>query len=76
MKPITEAEKRVLNLVGQGMSSVQIAFVLNVSAHTIESHRRSMLSKFGAKNSAELVKKAICANVMSADNENPQTILR
>jgi DNA-binding CsgD family transcriptional regulator len=68
MKPLTPTEKRVLDLVGQGMSSTQIAHALNVSAHTIESHRRNMLTKFGAKNSAELMKKAIYAEVLS-----PQT---
>lgn len=67
MKPLTQTEKRILDLVGQGMSSVQIAFALDISEHTVESHRRNMLSKFGAKNSAEMMKKAIYANALAPD---------
>lgn len=71
MKPLTQTEKRILDLVGQGMSSVQIAFALDISEHTVESHRRNMLAKFGAKNSAEMMKKAIYANALSLESPHP-----
>ncbi len=65
MKPLTPVEKRVLDLVGQGMSTVKIAFTLDISENTVENHRRSLLAKFGAKNSAEMMKKAVFADALS-----------
>lgn len=74
MKPLTPTEKHILDLVGQGMSSVEIAVAMNLSEHTVESHRRNMLAKFGAKNAAEMVKKAIYSRVMSSGQEEvPKT---
>ena len=74
MKPITATEKRILDLVGQGMSSVQIAQTLDVSAHTVESHRRTLLTKFGAKNSAEMMKKAVEDGVFEMDKMQSKTV--
>jgi DNA-binding CsgD family transcriptional regulator len=74
MKPITATEKRILDLVGQGMSSVQIAQTLDVSAHTVESHRRTLLTKFGAKNSAEMMKKAVEERVFELGELQSKTI--
>ena len=67
MKPLTQTEKRILDLVGQGMSSAKIAFTLDISSHTVETHRKSLLLKLDAKNSAEMVRKAMLASVMSND---------
>jgi DNA-binding CsgD family transcriptional regulator len=55
---ITPREKDVLALLSKGFSSKEIASILSISAHTAESHRKSLLGKFEAKNAAELVKKA------------------
>lgn len=74
MKALTPQEKRILQLIGQGRSSEQIAFALQVSTHTIESHRKNLLLKLDAKNAAELVRKAIQIKAISlndSDNENP-----
>ena len=69
MRPLTQAEKRILELVGQGLSSVEIGFNLGMSKHTVETHRKSLLLKFDAKNAAELVKKAMKSKLMSAGKE-------
>lgn len=74
MKPLTHTEKRILDLVGQGLSSAQIAIILDISASTVESHRKNLLLKFDAKNAAELVKKAIHSNLLSSDSENKLTL--
>ena len=55
---ITHQEYRVLKLIGNGFSSKQIAVELYISFHTAETHRRHLLHKFDARNSAELMKKA------------------
>lgn len=53
---ISEREKEVLLLVAEGNTDGQIATQLFLSVHTVNSHRKRLLSKFNAKNSAELVK--------------------
>ena len=74
MKPLTQTEKRILDLVGQGMSSMQIAFGMEISEHNEESYRRTTLSKFAEKNSGELMKKAIHPDVMDSNSILYQTL--
>ena len=56
--PVTPKEKEVLQLLAEGMSSKQIATKLTISFHTVESHRKSLRQKFGARNVAEMITKA------------------
>lgn len=58
MKSITPKEQSVLNKICQGYSSREIAELLHISFHTVQSHRRSLLKKFDAANSVELVLKS------------------
>jgi DNA-binding CsgD family transcriptional regulator len=55
---ISEVERLVLRLIGNGLSSRQIAELLYISFDTAENYRKKLLHKFAAKNSAELIKKA------------------
>ena len=55
---LTMREKQVLALVGMGLTTKEIADRLCVSPLTIESHRKNMLRKWDAKNSAELLWRA------------------
>lgn len=55
---VTKKEYEVLCLIANGCSSKQIAHQLNISFHTAETHRKHLLGKFDAINSAELMKKA------------------
>jgi DNA-binding CsgD family transcriptional regulator len=57
-KKITKREAQIIQLLAGGQSTSNIATHLNISANTVESHRKKLLSKFEAKNSAELIKKA------------------
>ncbi len=56
---LTRREKEVLSLIAEGYSNKQIAAKLFISVHTVDSHRKNLLSKFNSKNTAELVKKAM-----------------
>jgi len=58
MKPATPQEKNVLELIARGLTTKQIAAVLQISFHTVQAHRKSLLKKYDANNSAELIKKA------------------
>lgn len=54
----TKTEMKILQLIADGLSSKEISGRLNISFHTAEAHRKNLLQKFDAKNSAELIKKA------------------
>jgi DNA-binding NarL/FixJ family response regulator len=56
---LTEREREVLQLISEGKSTKQIAIDLNVSAKTVESHRRQVMGKLNIRNVAELTKYAI-----------------
>lgn len=57
MFTVTFKERQVLAFVAMGLTTKEIADRLNLSHHTIESHRKNLLRKLNAKNSAELVQK-------------------
>ena len=59
VKDISERELEVLGLIADGGTDQEIAKQLFISFHTANSHRKNLLIKFDAKNTAELVKKAI-----------------
>ena len=59
MNHLTIKEKTVLSLVSSGLTTKEIADILKISPHTVESHRKNLLRKCGARNSAELVQKTI-----------------
>jgi two-component system, NarL family, response regulator NreC len=58
MKPATPQERNILELIARGLTTKQIASMLQISFHTVQAHRRSLLKKYDASNSAELIMKA------------------
>lgn len=60
---LTDREKEVLILVVKEFSSVEIAGKLFISLRTVETHRKNILRKTGAKNLAGLVKYAYQAKL-------------
>lgn len=57
MFTVTSKEKEILALVASGLTTKEIAGKLSISHHTVETHRKNLLRKCGAKNSAELILK-------------------
>lgn len=56
---ITRREKEVLQLIAEGLTNAEIAEKLFVSVLTVNSHRKSLIEKFDAANTAVLIGKAI-----------------
>lgn len=56
---LTNRELDVLKAIAAGMQTKEIAESLHVSVNTVESHRKSLFSKFEVRNAVELVVKAI-----------------
>jgi len=52
---LSDREKEVLNLICKGQSNNEIADELNISVYTVDQHRRNLLLKTDAKNTAQLV---------------------
>lgn len=56
---ISPRELEVLSLVAEGLTDQQVASRLFISRHTVNSHRKSLLLKLDAKNTADLVRLAM-----------------
>ena len=56
---LTEREKNVLRLVSIELSTSEIAERMNISHHTVESHRKKLLKKLNVKNSVGLAMYAV-----------------
>jgi DNA-binding NarL/FixJ family response regulator len=52
---ITDREREVLRLVGQGMSNAEIAATLYITAGTVKTHVAHLLAKLGARDRVQLV---------------------
>ena len=68
----TEVEIKVLCLVADGLSNLEIAESMHVSGHTVDRHVTQMLRRSGARNRAGLVSLAFCAGVLIADEYAPR----
>ncbi len=55
---LTRREKEVLRLLFEGLTTQEIAEKLFISSHTVDSHRKNLLSKFDAKNTTSLLREA------------------
>jgi DNA-binding NarL/FixJ family response regulator len=53
---LTRREKEVLSLIADGMTNNEVAEKLFISTTTVDTHRKSLLSKLNAKNTASLVR--------------------
>lgn len=55
---LTSREREVLSLVGQGMTSEEIAQHLHLSVHTVHSHRSHIMEKLGLQSRSQLIQYA------------------
>lgn len=55
---LTKREKQVLSMIATGSTSASIAEELCVSQFTVETHRRNLMQKFEAGNTAALIRMA------------------
>ena len=56
---LTDRELEVFQLMGEGNSTREIAASLSVSVKTVETHRANIKTKIGARNSTELIHRAV-----------------
>lgn len=66
---ITDRELEILELIVQEYTNQEIAEKLFISSRTVDAHRRNLLQKTGARNTAGLVKYAFQHNLISSSDE-------
>ena len=62
---LSEREKQIVIRLSRGLNAEQIAEELNLSPHTIKTHRRNVLQKSGCTNTTELVAKCLTNGIIS-----------
>jgi DNA-binding NarL/FixJ family response regulator len=63
---ITPRQKEVLQLLAEGRSMKEAAFVLNVSPRTVAFHKYTMMERLHIRSSAELVEYAMRSSIVAA----------
>lgn len=66
---ITDRELEILELIVREFTNQEIAEKLYISSRTVDAHRRNLLQKTGARNTAGLVKYAFQHNLISPKDE-------
>jgi len=61
---ISKREKEILALIIKEYTAQEIAKLLFISLHTVETHRSNLMSKLGVRNSAGLVRVALENNLL------------
>ena len=63
---LTLRQKEVLQLLAEGRSMKEAAFILNVSPRTVAFHKYTMMEHLHIKNTAELVQYALSSHLVAA----------
>jgi two-component system, NarL family, response regulator NreC len=62
---LTSREREILQLLAEGKANKEIAGALNLSAHTVETHRRNLQDKLNLHSFAELILYAVRKRIIS-----------
>lgn len=62
---LSERENEIITLIAEGLTNIQIAEQLFLSNHTINTHRKNIMSKLGVKNTAGIVMYAVKTHLVS-----------
>ncbi|MEM9888542.1 MAG: response regulator transcription factor [Bacteroidota bacterium] len=63
--PLTARELEIVRLVAQGLISKQIASKLDITIHTVYTHRKKILKKLGLSSASELVLYAVNQGIVN-----------
>ena len=73
---LTARQDEILKLISQEYSTKEIASQLHLSCSTIESHRRSLLTKMQVKNVAGLIRKSFEHGILKVDVQYQRQFLQ
>jgi DNA-binding CsgD family transcriptional regulator len=57
-------EKEIIKLIAQGKKSREIAAILFISVHTVNTHKKNVLKKSACKNTIELISKCLTEGII------------
>jgi len=63
---LTPRQREVLQLVGEGHTTKEIATILQISTRTVEFHKYRIMENFNLRTNAELIKYAVKNGIVSA----------
>jgi len=64
---LSRRETEVLQFIADGFTNLEIANKMFISPLTVDSHRKNLLMKLNARNTAALIKIAICKGLINED---------
>lgn len=62
---LSDREKEIVAEIALGLSNIQISDKLNISPHTVKTHRKNILEKSGCDNAAQLVANCLVGGVIN-----------
>lgn len=62
---LSERELEIIVKIAEGYTNAQIADMLHLSTHTINTHRKNIMAKLGVRNTAGIVMYAVKSNLVS-----------
>lgn len=65
--PVTQREIEVIQCIAEGLSNKMIANKLDLSAHTVNTHRKNIMNKLGVNNTAGVVMFAVKNNLLETN---------
>ncbi len=70
MEALTARQREILQMIAEGKSTKEIAFQLNVSVKTVETHRAALMERLDIHDIAGLVLYAVRQGLISVDGAN------
>ncbi|MBK8504231.1 MAG: helix-turn-helix transcriptional regulator [Saprospiraceae bacterium] len=67
-KKISNREKEIIRLIASELTTKEIADRLFISEETVKSHRKNIMIKIHAKNTAGLIYKSIAQNILNINS--------
>jgi len=61
---LTERETQIVELIADGLSTKEIGEKLKITSGTVESHRKNIFNKMGAKNVAGMISLAYKTQIL------------
>lgn len=71
MDALTARQREILQMIAEGKSTKEIAFQLNVSVKTVETHRAGLMERLDIHDVAGLVLYAVRHGIISVDRAEP-----
>ena len=69
MMKISKREKEILTLIAFEYTAKEIASKLYISTHTVDTHRKNLLDKMQARNTAGIVRRGFESGILQLSNQ-------